>query len=205
MVDPRPRAGMMNQGTPWAGPGSQWAMVGSSPPESSWGTPLPQGGTLEARTSRGILEVLCLGGARKALNWTEPAETKASWAGPAGADSASSWDGAGAGADSVSSWDGAGAGADSAAPGTERALERTLRAPGTERALERTLRAPGTERALERTLRAPGTERALERIYRNQYIRIISESDIRIKQLIFRFIILLSYRSCLPEKLSPLK
>ncbi len=86
-------------------------MAGSSPPESSWGTPLPQGGTLEARTSRGILEVLGIGGARKALNWTEPAE-KASWAGPA---------------ETKESWAGP-------------AGERTLRAPGTEWALERTLR-----------------------------------------------------------------
>ncbi len=96
-------------------------------------TPHPQGGTLEARMSRGILEVLGLEGARKALNWTEPVE-KASWAGPA---------------ETKESWAGP-------------AGEQTLRAPGTERALERTLRAPGTERALERTLRAPGTERALE-------------------------------------------
>ncbi len=41
---------------------------GKLPPESSWGTPLPQRGTLDARTSRGILEVLGLGDARKALN-----------------------------------------------------------------------------------------------------------------------------------------
>ncbi len=65
-------------------------MAGSSPPESPWGAPLPQGGTLEAQTSRGILEVLGLGGARKALNWTEPAE-KASWAGPA--ETKESWTG----------------------------------------------------------------------------------------------------------------
>ncbi len=123
MLDPGPRAAKMNQVTPWA-------IAGSSPPESSWGTPLPQGGTLEARRSRGILEVLGLGGARKALNWTEPAE-KASWAGPA---------------ETKESWAGP-------------AGERTLRAPGTEQALERTLQAPGTERALERTLQAPGMER----------------------------------------------
>ncbi len=85
---------------PNPGSGSQWAMAGSSPPESSWWTPLPQGGTLEARTSRGILEVLGLGGARKALNWTEPAE-KASWAGPA--ETKESWAGP---AETKESWAG---------------------------------------------------------------------------------------------------
>ncbi len=36
--DPGPRATMMNRGTPWVmvGPGSQRAMAGSSPHESSW-------------------------------------------------------------------------------------------------------------------------------------------------------------------------
>ncbi len=43
------------------------------------------------------------------------ADSASSWDGAgAGADSASSWDGAGSGADSASSWDGAGSGADSA-------------------------------------------------------------------------------------------
>ncbi len=74
--DPGPQAAKMNQGTPWA-------MAGSSPPESSWGTPLPQGGTLQARTSRDILDVLGLGNAREAPNWTESAEEEASWTGPA--------------------------------------------------------------------------------------------------------------------------
>ncbi len=74
--DPGPQAAKMNQGTPWA-------MAGSSPPESSWGTPLPQGGTLQARTSRDILDVLGLGNAREAPNWTESAEAEASWTGPA--------------------------------------------------------------------------------------------------------------------------
>ncbi len=103
--------------------------MGSSPLKR--GDPLPQGGTLEARTSGGILDVRSLGGAREALNWKEPAETKVSQTGPA----------------------------ETKESRTEPA--GTLRAPGTERARERTLRAPGTERARERTLRAPGTERAL--------------------------------------------
>ncbi len=129
-------------------------MAGSSPPESSWGTPLPQGGTLE---------VLGLGGARKTLNWTEPAEkeswagpaetkeswagpaeTKESWAGPAGertlrapgdgagpgADSASSWDGAGPGADSASSWDGAGLGMPAARTDTSGGSNTLVISPG---------------------------------------------------------------------------
>ncbi len=95
-------------------------MAGISPPKR--GNPLPQGGTLEARTSGGILDVLSLGGAREALNWKEPAETKVSQTGPEET--------------KESRTEPAGAG------------ERTLRSPGMERTLERTLRAPGTERAL---------------------------------------------------------
>ncbi len=105
-------------------------MAGSSPPESSWGTPLPQGGTLEARTSRGILEVLGLqldrtrgegelggtSGDEGELGGTGwGVDSASSWDGAgSGADSASSWDGAGSVAHSASSWDGAGSGADSA-------------------------------------------------------------------------------------------
>ncbi len=54
-------------------------------PPPQRGDPLPQGGTLEARTSGGILDMLSLGGAREALNWKEPTETKVSRTRPAGA------------------------------------------------------------------------------------------------------------------------
>ncbi len=141
---------------------------------------LPQGGTLEARTSGGILDVLSLRGAREALNWKEPAETKVSRTGPAETKESrtgpaetkeSRTEPAGALGSRTEPAGALGSRTEPAgalertlrAPGTERALERTLRAPGTERARERTLRAPGTERARERTLRAPGTERAWER------------------------------------------
>ncbi len=112
MVDPGPRAAMMDQGTPW---------------EALW------------RHKRQGVFWTC--GVSGALNWKEPAETKVSRTGKAetkesrtepagdlgsrtepagalrapgmeraGADSASSLDGAGSGADSASSWDGAGSG-----------------------------------------------------------------------------------------------
>ncbi len=98
--------------------------------------------------------MLGLGGARKTLNCTEPAETKESWAGPAedegelGGTSGDEGELGGTSGDegeldSVSSWDGAGSGADPASSWGERGLEWTLRAPGTERP-GRTLRAPGT-------------------------------------------------------------
>ncbi len=67
---------MMDQGTraALADLGTQWAGRQMAPPKQfPWGKPQPRGGTLEA---------LSLGGARKALNWTEPAE-KVSWTGPA--------------------------------------------------------------------------------------------------------------------------
>ncbi len=84
MVDPGPRAAMMDQGTPWRIRGllEQWRVA---PPKKvgKKGNPLPQGGALEAQTSEAILEVLSLGGAREALNWKEPAETKVSRTGPA--------------------------------------------------------------------------------------------------------------------------
>ncbi len=65
--DPGPRAAMMDQGTPWVG------RQVAPPKQFPWGRPQPRGGALEA---------LSLGGALKALNWTEPAE-KVSWAGTA--------------------------------------------------------------------------------------------------------------------------
>ncbi len=110
------------------GPGESGVSVStgrSSPPQR--GNPLPQGGTLEARTSGGILDVLsprgCSGGAE--LEGTngdegepngasrgsgEPDETSRG----SGANSASSRIGAASGADSASSRIGAGSGADSA-------------------------------------------------------------------------------------------
>ncbi len=75
--DPGPRAAMMDQGTraALADLGTLWVGRQVAPPKLfPWGRPQSRGGALEA---------LSLWGARKALNWTEPAETKVSWAGPA--------------------------------------------------------------------------------------------------------------------------
>ncbi len=85
-------------------------MAGGSPPKGSWGIPLPQGGTLEARTSGGILRGRSESAKLDRTSGDEGELGGTGW----GADSASSWDGAGSGADSASSWDGAGSGADSA-------------------------------------------------------------------------------------------
>ncbi len=145
MVDPGPRAAKMNQGTPWAmaGSGSQWAMAGSSPLESSWGTPLPQGGTLEAWTvkghsggagSRGRSESVKLDRTRGEGELGRTSEDEGELGGTSGDEGelggtsgdegelgGTSGDegelgGTGWGANSASSWDGAGSGA----PGMER-------------------------------------------------------------------------------------
>ncbi len=52
------------------------------PKKKYWGNPQPWWGALETRTPGCALEALSLGGARKALNWTEPTE-KVSWTGQA--------------------------------------------------------------------------------------------------------------------------
>ncbi len=67
IVDPGPRAALVDLGTPWVG------RQVAPPKQFPWGRPQPRGGALEA---------LSLGGARKVLNWMEPVE-KVSWAGPA--------------------------------------------------------------------------------------------------------------------------
>ncbi len=72
---------------------------GNSMGHGGFGVSVSNGGV--STTSRGILEVLGLGGARKALNWTEPAETKESWAGPA--ETKESWAGP---AETKESWAG---------------------------------------------------------------------------------------------------
>ncbi len=90
-----------------------------------------KGALWRRKRKRGILEVLGLGGARKALNWTEPTE-KASWAGPA--ETKESWTGPAAKAswagpaETKESWAGPAETKESWAGPTG---ERTLRAPGT--------------------------------------------------------------------------
>ncbi len=85
MVDPGTRAALTDQGTRWAGrqvaPPPNKNVLGKSTTSGeysggvdAWG----HSGGVDARGCSGSL-----GGARKALNWTEPAETKVSWAGPA--------------------------------------------------------------------------------------------------------------------------
>ncbi len=115
--DPRPRATMMNQGTPWAmwvrGLSVQW-----------W----------EAPPQKVLGELHYLKGA--------PAETNERWAGPA--ETKERWTLRAPGTERPLERTLRAPGTERAlertlrAPGTERALERTLRAPGTERALERT-------------------------------------------------------------------
>ncbi len=96
---------MVDQGTPgvdsvssWTGAGSgvdsviSWNGAGSGVDSlsswngaSSWGARAARtlGGAWVVWLLRDALEALSLGGAREALNWTEPAETKGSWTGAA--------------------------------------------------------------------------------------------------------------------------
>ncbi len=86
-------------------------MAGSSPPESSWGTPLPQGGTLEAQTSGGANVKGHSGGAGSRGRSESAKLDRIHGEGELGGTSGDEGE-----LDSASSWDGAGSGVDSATP-----------------------------------------------------------------------------------------